>query len=73
MSATNFKAVKIFMSPYTLKGDFPNLNCINQRSLSACLRTDKFSSFAAVSNLFTLLPDKLTDLISVYNDAIAKL
>lgn len=61
------------MSPCTLKGDFPILNCINQRSLSACLRTDNFSSFAAVHNPFTLLPDKLTDLILVYDEANAKL
>lgn len=66
------EAVKIFKSLFTSKGNFPNLNHTNQCSLLACLRTDNFSSFAAVHNLFTQLPDKLTDFIVAYNDATAK-
>lgn len=61
------------MSPYTLKGDIPNPNCIRQSSLSACPRTDKFRPLAAAHHLFTLLPDKLTDLVLVYDDTRAKL
>lgn len=67
------EAVEIFKSLFTLKGNFPNLNCTNQCSLFACLGTDNFSSFAAVHNLLILLCDKFVDHLVAYNDATAKL
>lgn len=62
------EVIKNCISPHTSKGNFPNLKLC---SPSACLRTDRFSSFLLLTALF--IPQMNLLISSGYSDANSKL